>query len=187
MSPLSGGGEPVRSSVREEGHRGRAYTQGAVKGTGGIRRMRRVVGGRIPVESYDDSTWEGGGDTSAMEHPGHRGWASDLQDDLPGEGRPVELSSGGMPGQSGGEGGNAGAILARECPRHCGNSGRRKNPPPTVRPMRHAGPQAGPEQAATGHGTVCKGGGAEETMACRDGDEGEFGAGLQGLRGAYKY
>ena len=51
-------------------------------------------------------------------------------------------------------------------------------PPPTVRLMRHAGTQAGPEREAPGHGTVCKGGGAEEMTDCGGGDEGEFGAGF---------
>ena len=77
-----------------------------------MRRMRRVVGGGIPDESYDDSTWEVGGDTAAMEHPGRRDWASDFQDDLPGEGRPTELPGGGMPGPSGDEDGNVGALPA---------------------------------------------------------------------------
>ena len=81
-----------------------------------MRRVQRAVGGRIPVESYDESTWEGGGDTLAMEHRGRGDWDSDLQDDLPGKGRPVELSSGGMPGQSGDKDGNAGALCALECP-----------------------------------------------------------------------
>ena len=44
--------------------------------------MRRVVGGSIPEELYDDSTWEGGGYTMAMEHPGRGGWASDFQNCL---------------------------------------------------------------------------------------------------------
>ena len=52
----------------------------------------------------------------AMEHPGCGDWASDLQDNLPDEGRPVELYSGGMPGQSGDEDGNVGAIRAPACP-----------------------------------------------------------------------
>ena len=158
MSTLSGGGEPVRSSIREEGHGGRAYIQGAAKGTSGMWRVRRAVGGRIPVKSYDESTWEGGGGMSAMEHPDRGDRASDLQDDLTGEGRTAELSSGRMPGQSGDEDGNAGALLEPACLRHRGDSGGRKLPPPTVRPMRHAGPQADPERTAPGHGTVCKGG-----------------------------
>ena len=55
-----------------------AYIQGSVKGKGGIRRVWRVVGGRIHVKSYDDSIWEGSGDTSEMEHPGRGYWTSDL-------------------------------------------------------------------------------------------------------------
>ena len=97
--------------------------------------MRIVVGSRVPVESYDDSTWEGGGDTSAMEHPGRGDWASDLQDDLPGKGRPSELSSGRMPGRSSYKYGNAVELMVPECNQHHGDSGIRKLPPPTVRPM----------------------------------------------------
>ena len=82
--------------------------------------VRIVVGVGIPDESYDDSTWEGGGDTTAMEHPGRGDWASEFQDDLPGEGRPAELPGGGMPGPSGDEDGNAGALPAPACPRYRG-------------------------------------------------------------------
>ena len=78
--------------------------------------MRRSVDSRFPVESYDESTWEGGRDTSAMKHPGRGDWASDLQDDLPGEGRPAEIPSGGMPGQSGDKDGNVGALREPSCP-----------------------------------------------------------------------
>ena len=97
LPPLSGSGEPVGSSVREEDHGGRPHVQGAAEGTGVMRGMRRVVGGRIPDESSDDSKWERGGNTTAMEHPNCRGWALDFQDNLPGEGRPAELPGGGMP------------------------------------------------------------------------------------------
>ena len=122
--------------------------------------VRRVVGVRIPVKSYDDSTWEGGVDTSAMEHPGCGDQASDLQDELPREVRTAELSSGGIPGKSGDEDGNAGALRAPACHRHHGDYGGSKLPPPTVRPMQHAGPQMGLECTAPGHGTMCKGGGS---------------------------
>ena len=143
--------------------------------------VRRVDDGRVPDKSYDDSTWEGEKYTSAMDHPGCGDWASDFQDDLPGEGRPFELPSGSIPGPSGDEDGNAGVIPALEFPRHRGDSGGGKLPPPTVRPMRYAGPQAVPERMAPNHGIVFKGGGAEETTDHRGGDKGEFGAGLRGI------
>ena len=113
-----------------------------------------------------------------MDHPGRGDWASDFQYDLPVEGRPAELPSGGIPGQSGDKDGNAGAIIAPACPRHCGDSGGGKLPPPTVRLMRHAGPQAVHELMAPDHGTVYKGDGVEDKTACGGGGEGEFRAGL---------
>ena len=101
LPPLLGSREPVGSSVREDGHRGRAHIQRSVEGTGVMRRMQRVVGGGIPDESYDNSTWEGGGETTAMDHPGRGDWASDFQNGLTSKGRPTELPGGGMPGPSG--------------------------------------------------------------------------------------
>ena len=101
-----------------------------------------------------------------MEHPGRRGWALDFQDDLPDKGRTAELTGGEMPGPSGNEDGNLGALHTPACPQHCGYSGVGKLPPPTVRPMQHAGPPEGPERQAPDQGTVCQGGGTEETAAC---------------------
>ena len=46
--------------------------------------VQRVVGGGIPDESSDYLTWEGGGNTTAMEHPGRGGWALDFHNDFPG-------------------------------------------------------------------------------------------------------
>ena len=116
--------------------------------------MRRDVGSRIPVDSYGDSTQEGGGDTAAMEHTGRGDQTPDLQDVLPGKERTAEMSGGGVPIQSGDEDGNAGALRAPACPQHRGGSVGRKPPPPTVRPMRHAGPPEVLERTAPGHSTV---------------------------------
>ena len=146
-----------------------------------MRSVRRVLGGGIPDKSSDDSTWEVGGNTTEMEHPGRGVWASDFQDDLPVKGRPTELSGGGMPRPSGDEDGNTGALPAPVCYRHHGYPGGKKTPPTTMRLMRHAGTPAGPEQQAPGHGSVCQGGGAEEATACGGGAEGDLGAGLRGI------
>ena len=78
--------------------------------------VRRVVGDGIPDESPDDSTWEGGGNTTAMEHPSRGVWASDFQNDFTGKGGPVELPGGGIPVPNGDEDFNAGAIFVPECP-----------------------------------------------------------------------
>ena len=77
--------------------------------------MRRYFVGRIPVESYDDSTWDGGGYTAAMEHTVCGDLTPNLQDILPGERSTAEISSGRVTGQSGDEDGNVGALRAPEC------------------------------------------------------------------------
>ena len=78
--------------------------------------MRGDVGGQIPVESSDESTREGGGETAAMGHTGRGEWSPELPDVFPGEGRNAEMPSGGVPRQSGNEDGNAGALRAPACP-----------------------------------------------------------------------
>ena len=98
--------------------------------------MQIDVGVRIPVDSYDDSTWEGGVDTAEMEHTGRRDRTPDLQDILTRKGRNTEMSSGRVPGQSGNKDGYAGTLRAPACPRLRGDSGG-GNPPPT-----HSAPDA---------------------------------------------
>ena len=83
-----------------------------------------------------------------------------------------------VPGKSGDEDGNAGALRAQACPRHYGDTGGRKVSPPTVRPVRHAVPPEGAERAAPGDHPVPQGSGKEDTTAGIDGDEGELGAGV---------
>ena len=43
------------------------------------------------------------------------------------------MPHGGVPGESGDKDSDAGALCAPACPRHCGDAGGRKLPPPTVR------------------------------------------------------
>ena len=78
--------------------------------------LRIVVGGRILDESSDDSTWEGGGDTTVLEQPGRGGWDMDFKNYFPGEGRPAELPGGRMPGTSGDEDDNVRVLTAPACP-----------------------------------------------------------------------
>ena len=138
--------------------------------------VRRVDGGGIPDESSDESTWEGGGEMSAMENPGRGGRATAFLNDFPGQGSPAEMPGGGVPRPSGDEDRNAGALPAPVCPQHRGCSVGGKLPPPTVRPKRHDGPLSGPEWQAPCHSPVCQGIGSKEAAACGGGDEGELGA-----------
>ena len=72
-------------------------------------------------------------ETAAMKHTGGE-CSPELTDVFPGEGRIAEMPRGGVPGQSGDEDGNAGALRVTACPRHRGDSGGRKLPSPTVLP-----------------------------------------------------
>ena len=121
-----------------------------------------------------------------MKHTGRGEWSPELLDVFPGKGRTAEMPIGRVPGQSGDEDGNAGALHALACPQHSGDSGGRKLPPPMVRLVRHAIPLAGVEQATPWDSVVQQGGGTEEMTAGGGGDMGEYGAGLRGLQGTHQ-
>ena len=178
MPPLPGGGKPYYGSVREEYHRRGTIIQGTNKGSGGKQRVQRDDVSRLPVESSDDSTWEVGGSTTPVDHPGRGKGSPGIPDILYRKGGTEDLPRGGVPRESGDKDVNAGALLAPEFPRHRGDAGGRKLPPPTVRPVQHAGPLEGAERAAPEDRTVPQGRGKEETAADRDGDEGELRAGV---------
>ena len=90
--------------------------------------MRGDAGGRIPVKSSDDSTWECGGETAAMDHTGRKEWPPELTDVLSVKGGTAEIPRGGVPRESGNEDSNAGALRAPAFPRH---KLWRKETPPT--------------------------------------------------------
>ena len=96
-----------------------------------MRGMCGTPSGRVSVESSDDSIWESDGATTPMEPP-DRKRDQDIQDILPDEGGTVAMSRVGVSGGTGKEDGNAGALRAPACPRHHGDAGGRKLPPPTV-------------------------------------------------------
>ena len=81
------------------------------------------AGGRLPVESSDNSTWESGRETATMEHTGRREGAPELPDVLSGKVWTAEMPRVGVPRKSGDEDDNAGAVLAPACLRHGGDSG----------------------------------------------------------------
>ena len=59
----------------------------------------------------------------------------DVQDVLPKEGGTAAMSRGGVPGVSSNKDGNAGALCAPSRPRHRGDAGGGKAPPPMVSPV----------------------------------------------------
>ena len=126
-----GGRKQNRGGIQEEDHRRRGVLCRTATRTGEMFGMCRTPGGRVNVESSDDSTWESGEATTPMDTlDGKRG--QDIQDVLPNKGGTAAISSGRVPGNTGNEDGNAGALRALACPRHCGDAGGRKLPPPTV-------------------------------------------------------
>ena len=78
-----------------------------------------------------------------LENFGHGRRAADILHGLPGQGRPVELPGGGIPGPSSDEDSDAGPFTIPACPGHRGHSRGGKPPPPTVHPMRNSGPPLG--------------------------------------------
>ena len=92
-------------------------------------------GGDIYGESPYDLAWAGGRCAMELDNPGHGGRATDISNDVSGQGMPAELPGGGMPGMSGDKDGDAGALSASACPRNRGHSGGGKPPPHTVHPM----------------------------------------------------
>ena len=86
-----------------------------------------------------------------------------------------------MHGTSGNEDGDAGPFYAPACLEHRGHFGGGKPSPPTVPPMRYAGPLEYVEQEALCHCTVRQGGVAEDKAVRGGGIGGEPGEGLSGL------
>ena len=113
-----------------------------------------------------------------MENPGYKGQATYILPGLPGQGRPAELTDGGMPGPSGDKDCNAGTLPAQSCPVHRGHYGGGKPHPPTVHPMQHAGTPVGTELQAPCHSSVHLVSGAEEVLAGGGGAEGDIKEGI---------
>ena len=68
--------------IREETHGKGKVIHGAAARTGGMRGVWRTTGGRVNVESSDDSTWESGGAKTPMDTP-EIDQGPDIQDVLP--------------------------------------------------------------------------------------------------------
>ena len=125
---------------------GGPHLQVETEGTDPVWGVQRGDGGRICGGSQDDTSWANGRGVTDLENLGRKGRAADLSNGLTVQGRPVELPSGGVPGPSGDEDGNAGSLPIPACPGYRGHSGGGKPPPPKVHPMQHAGPLTGTER-----------------------------------------
>ena len=118
-----------------------------------MRGVRITASGWLPVESYDESTWESGRTKRPVEHPGRGQGPPGILGVLSEKGGTTDMPRGGVPGENCNKDGDAGALSAPAYPRHRGDAGGRKLPPPTVLLMRHAGTPEGLERAAPGHST----------------------------------
>ena len=87
--------------------------------------MRGDAGVRLNVDSSEDSTWESGGAKTSVGNP-ERVKGPGIPDVLSGKGGTAEMPRGGVPGETGNEDGNAGALSAPACPRHRDDTGGRK-------------------------------------------------------------
>ena len=120
---------------------------------------------RLNVDSSDDLTWERSGAKTTLDNPDIRQGPPGIPDVLSGKGGTAEMPRGGVPGETGDEDGDVGALCAPACPLHRGDDGGRKIHPPTMRQVRHAGPPEGAEWAPPGDCAVCERGREKETAA----------------------
>ena len=135
--------------MKEADNRGGPHLPGVKEGAGPVKGVRGGDGGMIYGGTQDDSAWASGRGATELENLVHGGRAADILHGLPVQGRPAELPGGGTPGPSCDEDGDASLFPIPACYGHRGHSGVGKPPPPTVHPMRHAGPPAGTEQQVT--------------------------------------
>ena len=106
--------------------------------------------------------------------------ATDVPDGLPDQGSAADLTSGGLPRPGRDEDVDADALFQPACPGYCDHFVGGKPPPPTVPPMRHAGPMEGTKRQAPHLRTVRKGHGTKEVSDGGGGVEGEHGEDLRG-------
>ena len=68
-------------------------------GSGRVLGVQRTAGGWLPVESYDESTWESGGAKTLVEHPGRGQGPPGIPDVLSEKRGTADLPRGGCPGK----------------------------------------------------------------------------------------
>ena len=86
---------------------------------------------------FEGQSWQQHGSNCG---PPRQTGGQDVQDVLPNEGGVAVVSSGGVPGDASDKDGDVGALLAPARPRHRGDAGGGQPTPPTVSPVRPAGP-----------------------------------------------
>ena len=117
----------------------------------------------------DDTACASGRGNIELENLGYGGRTADVPHGLPGQWSTAEIPGVGMLRTIGDKDGDADTFYAPAYPGHCGHFGGGKHLPPTVPPMRHAGPLAYTERKANCHRTVIQGSGAREAAVIRGG------------------
>ena len=126
---MPGDRDPVGGVVRATDDRRGTLLPVATEGAGTVQVVRGGDGGSIFGGAQYDTAWASGRVDAKLENIGHGGRASDISHVLPVQGRPAELSGGGMPRTISDKDGDAGPFSVPACPGHRGHFGGGKNPP----------------------------------------------------------
>ena len=145
---MPGGGDPIGGVVRAKDDGRGTLLLRVSEGTGAVQGVWGGDGGWIIGGVLVDTTWASSIGEMELENLVHGGRTMDVPHVLPSQGRPAEMSVGGIHRISGDEDSDAGTFSATAFPGHRGHFGRVKPLPPTVPLMQNYGPLAYTERKA---------------------------------------
>ena len=131
---MPGVGELVRDIVHATDDGRGTLLPGGIEGMGTVQGVRGRDCGGIIGKAQDETAWSSVRGEMDLENLVRGGRAADVLHGLPGQGRPAELTGGGMTRTGGDKNSNAGIFSAPACPGQRGHFGGDKPPPPTVPP-----------------------------------------------------
>ena len=85
--------EPVRGGVRATDDGRGTFLPGVAEGTGAVQGVQVGDGGWSNIRAHEDIKWSSGRGEMELENLVHRGRTTDVPHGLPGQGKPVELTS----------------------------------------------------------------------------------------------
>ena len=175
---MPGGGDPFGGGIQATDDGRGTHLPGAAEGTGSVQGVRGGDDYRIIDGEQDDKLWASGRGEMELENLIQGGRSANVPHGLPCQGKTAEMPGRGMPRTSGDKYRNAGTFYAPACPGHRDHFEGGKHPPPTMTPMRYAGPLAYTKRKSPCHRTVRHGGGSEEAAVSGGRIEGEHGEGI---------